>query len=475
MATAAAPNKETQEAKELLKGLLDLARTPASKAGVSPQEYLQGVVSKSHGGAMFNPLGHVPHRAGYRRKSMLGEVERLDGKRGSFGEWLTAYHNFSDPRANVEQHRGSYEVLKSYGTERATDQTIGNDTYVRKTALAESSGITGGYTVLPTMFSEQLFALAIEEAIVEPRARKQPLTTRQCTIPALDQVNETFTAVAGQSNLLAGLVMTWVSEAATRKESEPLFRNVVGTAWEGSFYALASNTLLADNAVGLDNYLTQLFGRAVGWYLDYAYLQGTGVGQPLGVQNAKAAIQVTRQSGSGNKAFLYTDACAMMGKIYWPMRQDNLVWIVHPTVIPWLLNMTDQSGLNTFTPFNGQQGSIALGRLLFQPFNEGAQAPIPAPEGAQSIGKLLGHNVMVSEKVPALGSIGDVGLYDFDIYCVFKRMDIEIAVSTQVAFLQNQTAWRVVVRADGQPLVGNNLTYADAGANSTASPFVLLK
>lgn len=443
----------------VLKGLLAMAEKPAHKEGISPEKWLQGQVENGNGIAMFGPRGNVSTKGRYRKKSYIGAVDRLDGKRGSFGEWLVharhaGTHEHIDPASRAK----SMEVLKHYGTQQWAYKTQGDVDIVEKTALAESSAITGGYTVLPTMFSEQLYEVAIEDSIVEPKARKQPLSTRQCTIPALDQTNQTFSPVAGQSNMLGGLVMTWTAEAATRKESEPQFRNVVLTAWEGSFYALASNTLLADNAVGLDNYLTQLFGRAVGWYTDYANIRGNGVGQPLGVQNAKAAIQVTRQSGS---TFTYIDACNMYSKFFWIMRRDNLCWIVHPTVITQLLQMNDGSGTTAGT-----------GRLVFQPWDMGAQAEVGAPEGAMSCGRLFNHPVYVSEKVPALGTTGDVGLYDFDTYCVAKRMDIEIAISTQVAFLQNSTAWRIVIRQDGQPLLGNFLTYADG--SSTASPYVLL-
>src|SRR5690348_1091731 len=115
-------------------------------------------------------------------------------------------------------------------------------------ALAESSGITGGYTV-PPMFAQQLQMLAIEESVVMGMATSMPLTSRTLLVPSLDQ---TTVNSAGVSNLLSGVQMQWLAEAATRPETEPQFRQTELTAWELSGYAVASNTLLADNAVGLD-------------------------------------------------------------------------------------------------------------------------------------------------------------------------------------------------------------------------------
>lgn len=449
-----------------IQGLLKMAQEPASRAGVKPEEWLTAQVQKS-GSALFDPRGVVLGRSGYKKKHWLGTAERADGKRGSFGEYLSNFRNFHDTaKLTPDERMAAHTVLKSYGQQQWKYQTMGNDEMVIKTALAESSAIAGGYT-LPPQFESQLYEIALEGAIVGKRAKKQPLTTRTAIIPALDQTNTSFTAVSGQSNLLAGLVASWTAEAATRKESEPLFRNIVGTAWELSFYALASNTLLADNAVGLDALLTQLFAMAIDWYTEYAYFQGTGVGQPLGMLNSGCVIKVTGQGGANSGKLYYNDLTNMIGHIYWPTRNEKLCWVVHPTGIPLILQLNDNSA-----------GSNQ-GRLVFQPYNQGAQEAVPESDGPQSIGRLLGYPCLVSEKVPACvpgssSSDGWLGLYDMSQYCLFERMDIEIMVSPHVQFLQNQQAWRIVWRGDGQPLLNKAITYADGAATSTASPFVLL-
>jgi hypothetical protein len=59
---------------------------------------------------------------------------------------------------------------------------------------------------------------------------------------------------------------------------------------ELSGYTVSSNVLLQDSAYGLEKFLMVLFGKAGGWYEEYAFLQGNGTGKPLGVLNAPAAI-----------------------------------------------------------------------------------------------------------------------------------------------------------------------------------------
>ena len=51
-------------------------------------------------------------------------------------------------------------------------------------------------------------------------------------------------------------------------------------------------------------------------------------------------------------------------------------------------------------------------------------------------------------------------------------MELEIATSPHVYFLNNQLAWRAVARMDGQPWLAGPIYYADGA--TTSSPFVAL-
>jgi HK97 family phage major capsid protein len=84
--------------------------------------------------------------------------------------------------------------------------------------------------------------------------------------------------------------------------------------------------------------------------------------------------------------------------------------------------------------------------------------------------QLLGLDIHVSEKLPALNTLGDVLLCDFQHYLIGDRMQLEIAYSEHVAFLSNQSVWRFVSRIAGQPWLRDKVTLSDA--SSTLSPFV---
>src|SRR5207244_646824 len=116
--------------------------------------------------------------------------------------------------------------------------------------------------------------------------------------------------------------------------TEPAFRQLELVAHELSGYSLMSNALLADNAVGLEALLTRLFGGAIAWFEDYAFLRGDGVGKPLGVASAAAAIAVNRTTAN---QFKLADAGTMLGKLLPGWSPQTTCWVIHPTVIPQMV------------------------------------------------------------------------------------------------------------------------------------------
>src|SRR5919109_1097633 len=125
--------------------------------------------------------------------------------------------------------------------------------------------------------------------MASPGIRKRTSATMQ--FPYLDI---TTVQSAGTSPFFGGVVMNWTAEAQTRTETEPQFKQMELKAWELSGYSVSSNVLLQDAAFGLEKFLFTLFGQAIAWFEEYAFLQGNGVGKPIGMLNAPAAIAVTR-------------------------------------------------------------------------------------------------------------------------------------------------------------------------------------
>ncbi|MFO0929153.1 MAG: phage major capsid protein [Gemmataceae bacterium] len=235
------------------------------------------------------------------------------------------------------------------------------------------------------------------------------------------------------------MVARWTEEATALNETEPALKQIDLTNYELSGYSKVSNTLLADSAIGLEAFLLQLFSRAIAWYEDHAFLRGNGVAKPLGVQAWPGLIAVTRNTSS---TFKLADVAGMYARLLAGGDERSVCWVIHPTVLAQLVQMT------------GGDNVLFLGNDLHQ----------------KPIMKILNYDVVVSEKVPALGSANDVTLCDFQHYLIGDRQQLEIAYSEHVAFLTNQAVWRFVSRVGGLPWLRDKVTLADA--SSTVSPFV---
>ncbi len=329
--------------------------------------------------------------------------------------------------------RGDTKFLESAGS-RFVDW---EDT--KATDLTTQEGASGGFTV-PTQFIGRLLQIAADTSIVEQRATRIPMGSKVVEIPTLDI---TTTPTAGDTAFFGGLNARWTEEAAAITQDEPVFKQVKLEAHELSGYTVASNTLMADNGIGLEAVLLNLFGRAIGWHKDYAFLRGTGAGKPLGVLNANALISVSRSAAS---AFALEDAANMLARLLPGWTPRTTVWAIHPTVLVPLLQMTASSiGGNTVFIDNARDRP----RMV-----------------------LFGIPVETTEKLPALNTLGEVLLLDLQHYLVGDRQQVEIAFSEHVKFLTNQGTWRFVSRSDGQPWIREKVTLSDA--TSTLSPFVAL-
>jgi HK97 family phage major capsid protein len=366
--------------------------------------------------------------AGTLQKSRKNAVPAIfgDGQTGdpkkTFGAFLTAVRT------------GDTKALDEMGS-RFVEWDATN-----KAALNTNVGTQGGYAV-PTEHYQSILARATERSVVRRRAMVIPMSGRQTEVPTLDH---TTAPTAGDTAFLGGLVARWTEEGSALNQSEPQFKQVELINYELSGYSKVSNALTQD-APGLEAFLFRLFGEALAWYEDYAFLRGDGVKKPLGAVSWGGLISVTRSAAS---AFALADYAGMLARWLGSYDPATCCFAVHPTVLAKLIQM-NASGT----------GSPAI----FLPNNDVT---------ARIKWMLGGLPVEVTEKLPALNTAGDVLLGDWSQYLIGDRQQMEIAFSTHAGFTTNQTYWRFVTRVAGLPWLRDKVTLSDA--TSTLSPFVAL-
>lgn len=446
------------------KGLYELSRKPASGAtmltkGVDggfnqnwrsdqwPAEKLKKLGDQY--GAFGSALVNDMFARGTDKKLRLSGI----------GKHLVA---LADSRGHSTMYGGAYKDLDKL--EKDFDLTTvekanrvgykGSNGQIIKTALAENSGQTGGY-IVPPQFMNELLTIAAEDGFIEPRAKVIPMNSRTMQIPMLDI---TSVQATGTSPYFGGILATWQPEAQTISETEPAFRQSEWTAWDLELYSVSSNQLLADNGIGLDALMTQLFGQAITWYKEYAFLQGKGSGStmPLGILNAPATLAQNRAVSS---RFVLADAAAMLSHLQ-VRSWDDACWIMHQSVIPQLIQMASgavaNSASTTYIPGN---------QLVWAgPNNNPMTQKLPTAF-------LNGLPIFFTEKLPSLGTKGDVMLVDWSKYVIGQRLEMQIDVSPHYLFRNNQLAWRVVARCDGRPWLNSFISDA---AGWQISPYIVL-
>lgn len=304
--------------------------------------------------------------------------------------------------------------------------------------LGESVGATGGFLV-PVELQTQVYGVAAEQSVFMQRATHIPMRRRQIQIPVLDQTDTT----AGVAHWFGGIQAYWVAEHAEKPQSEPTWREITLTAHEMVGYTRASNILLDDAAISLDAFFNGPLGfnGAMTWLMDWATINGTGAGMPLGWMNSDATIVVDRATSG---TITYPDLLNMLQRFL--MTGGQGVWYVSQGALATLAQMTGPSGNPSY---------------------------VWMPDAREGIpGRLLGMPVVFSEKMPALGQQGDIALVNPPYYLVGDRQAVTIESTQFDRWRYNQTSWRAVARMDGQPWLSAPLTLMDGSAQ--LSPFVVL-
>jgi HK97 family phage major capsid protein len=208
-----------------------------------------------------------------------------------------------------------------------------------------------------------------------------------------------------------------------------------------------------DDAPNFDQMLSQAMTAAVAAGLDYAFINGTGAGQPLGVINGPSTITVAKESAQAANTLLLQNLANMVGRLL-PASFARSVWFVHPTLIPLLYQMS-------YTTKN-VAGSENVG---------GGHVQAVGHDSAGNL-TIFGRPALVTDACSVLSAKGDIVLCDPMRYLITMRSDVRLARDASAYFGSDEVAFRLTLRLDGTPEDAEPTKLRD-GTN-TVSPFVTL-
>lgn len=352
---------------------------------------------------------------GLRIKAMESKVVRKARSNGRLREVV-----YPDKEVtNVSLFQSSKERRKALGD--------WGRSIVNKAPLNEGSGATGGYLV-PTELRLGIDAALQEYSLFHKYAFNVPMQSNNCWIPSFDLA---ATHVTGASPLFGGMNLTWYAEGTTITESEPSFAagQLVCKNLGGIVYI--SNQLVKDGGEAFGAYLELAFTKAIDSFVTRACLQGSVADQPAGVVSAPSTNVVTRQTTVTVTA---QDITKMVGGLL-PASFKNSIWVC---------------SLGAFTPIS------ALSQYIFN--RESPEDGVPTGLG----GALMTRPLFVSEHLPAVGTQGDLVLFDPTLYALGTReYTVEATDQDPTAFKKNQTAFRLKWRGDGVSMVRNTFKVED--------------
>lgn len=369
-----------------------------------------------------------------------------EGKRwrGNSRENKAALFNKNAAGASLDKEFNSasdyFRTVYHNATERTSPGL--NDRRSKILDIQNSFGSTipadGGF-LIPEVLRSQLLQVALEDAIMRPRATVIPMETLRVPIPTVD-------STSNASSIFGGIVMYWTEESAALTESQATFGRVVLEAKKLTGLANVPNELIAD-ASAFGGFIDRSFPTAISWYEDKAFLTGSGVGEPLGVINNPAAILVAAEAGQPSATIVVENLTKMYSRML-PSSLMRGIWVVSPATWAQLMTMALSVGTGG-APVFLTNGSIADAPPL----------------------TIYGRPVYTSEKVPDLGTTGDISFIDPSYYLIGDRQAMVSSSSPHYKFGNDQTSFRIIERVDGRPWITSAITPANGSAN-TLSPFV---
>lgn len=371
-----------------------------------------------------------------KEKAVAKAQEEGNGKFKSFGEFLTSVY--------TARHFSKLDDRLVYvNTDGQISKPEVTDLEAEKKAMTEGVDSAGGFLVFEE-FMPKILQISLEGAIVRPNGPMViPMKSDTLNIPRIDETSH-------KEHIRGGVRFDWTAEEKLKTEVQPAFGNTKLTAYEGAGFTVVSNALLADSAIALAPFIQTCFGEAKQFYEDLAFINGSGVGQPLGFLNSTALVAVTRQAVG---AIRWGDIASIWAQIL-PSSRKRGIWLLNHEVLPELIKMVAEN----------DAPAKQAGHVIWVNPQQGAAGQVP--------GTILGRPYFESEKVPALGSAYDMGFYDFGFYIIGDRQTLTIDASTHVYFTSNRTAWRFVIRVAGRPWIESSLT--PLNGTKKLSPFVAL-
>jgi HK97 family phage major capsid protein len=307
--------------------------------------------------------------------------------------------------------------------------------------MSVSSGADGGFTVMPE-FSNKIFDRVYANDLFG-RTDNYSVTGNNMTFLA---TAETSRATGSRRGGVQGY---WMSEGGTITKSKPTLREVTLKLVKLGAVVYLTEELLSDGGTAMEQYVAKCVAEEFNFLIGDSLINGTGVGQPLGILNAPSLVSVAKESGQLAATIQPENIVKMESRFYAP-NNGNSVWLKNQDINPQLQLMT--------------LGIGAAGQVVYMP---------PGGMSVNGYETLQGRPTLTTEFNATLGTQGDLIKADLGQILSISKGGIVQAVSVHVEFLTDQQALRFTMRLMAKPWESAPIT-PYKGTSNTQSNFIAL-
>jgi len=343
----------------------------------------------------------------------LGFAPQADTHFRSLGEQLGAVANY----------------YLSKGTNQDSRLRRAPTTITRGPAGAGEVDPTGGGFLVQTDFSAAIFMLAHDMGEILARVNKLPISDNAngLKIPGVDETSR------ANGSRWGGVTSNWAAEGVAGVESRPKFRLIEFDLKKLISKMTVTDELLAD-APALQRIAAQAFAEEITFRTEDAIFRGTGAGQPFGIINSPALIQVAKENGQKTGTIVKENIDNIWSRLL-PRARQRAVWLINQDAEPNLNQLNQAVGTG--------------GQLVYLP---------PGGLSASPYATLYGRPLIATEYNSALGSPGDIMLVDLGMYTIVDKGGVQFATSMHIAFDTDEMRFRITYRVDGQPMLPAPIT-----------------
>jgi len=345
-----------------------------------------------------------------------------------------------EAQAGFKSRREYFTAVMNAGMGKGVDKRLEPLKYVPKAAGSDEgstqSNPYGGFLV-PIGFIPEPLKIDPEADPIGAATTKIPMGSPQVNIPArVDKDHRT--SVAG------GLVVGRKAETLAASQSRMKFEQVSLEAFSLFGLAFASEELLNDSPQSFAAILQAGFNDQFTYHLVNERINGTGVGEYLGVLNSPCLVTVDAETGQRANSIMYENVVKMRSRCW---NYGKSMWLANHDTLPELATMAQVVGTG--------------GLPAWQP-----SAREDHPD------MLMGRPCIFSEYPKTVGTAGDLMLCVWSEYLEGQYQPMQQEESIHVRFVEHERTFKVWVRNAGTPWWKTSLT--PRNSTNTLSPFIVL-